>query len=821
MVMKKPKKYASNITVILKNAFRLLIDPNYKAKFTFAGMYGKLPVNDKVIFIEAFNGDSITGSPFYMLQDICKDERFADYEIYVGSVKEQLDNIRHQLEVHGLDRAVVIQRHTRKFCKVLATAKYIISDVSLPTYYIKQEGQIYLNTWHGTPLKGLGRSIMDNPNSIGNVQRNFLMSDYLLYPNKYTFEVMRRDYMIGPFFKGQYILGGYPRNAVLFDNKKAAKLKKKLGFKGKKIIVYMPTWRSTEKDEQIAYHSNMLEHILKTLDKGVDKDTVVIAKLHHLAKGSLNFDEFKNVIAFPDDYETYEVLAMADCLITDYSSVLFDFAVTGRKVILHAYDREEYQNTRSMYMNIEQLPFIITEDTEELVKAVNNPNFKDYTEEIRPYVEYDNINASKQLLEYVFFGTKSDSLEIIDGSTYHNDKKNILLFTGNLAKNGITTAMMGIINNIDLSQYNYVLTFYQASTQANRMLINQFSKDLYYIPMQGPKCMTYFESLCHYLFFKWNVDIKSIRKVMDRVFAREVQRDYYGIKFDTAIHFTGYERYVVHIINNMDTKKVIYTHNDLIQESKTRDNIHYPTLVRAYEDYDKVVIIRESMLDEIKRNAPFMDETKIQIAHNINNIELIRSRAQLPVAFEEDTVSNATVERINEILDDENAMKFIDIARFSNEKGLDRLIHGFEKFTQDYPNSYLFIIGGLGNQFEEIWDYVEKNNLERIILIKAMSNPYPILNKCSAYILSSRYEGLPMTIMEALILDKPLVSTNIPGPAEFLKSNGCGLLVEDSEEGVLDGYYAYVDGRLDKLNKFDAEGFNRQAIQEFYNIFND
>ena len=71
-------------------------------------------------------------------------------------------------------------------------------------------------------------------------------------------------------------------------------------------------------------------------------------------------------------------------------------------------------------------------------------------------------------------------------------------------------------------------------------------------------------------------------------------------------------------------------------------------------------------------------------------------------------------------------------------------------------------------------------------------------------------------IMEALILGKPVVSTDIPGPSEFLRGNGCGLLVEDSTEGVLDGLNAYYDGRLEDLRPFDAEAFNRKALEEFY-----
>ena len=75
-----------------------------------------------------------------------------------------------------------------------------------------------------------------------------------------------------------------------------------------------------------------------------------------------------------------------------------------------------------------------------------------------------------------------------------------------------------------------------------------------------------------------------------------------------------------------------------------------------------------------------------------------------------------------------------------------------------------------------------------------------------------------MTIMEALILGKPVVSTDIPGPAEFLRETGCGLLVGDSTDGVLDGMNACFDGRLDALKPFDAQAFNQKAMKEFYDL---
>lgn len=86
------------------------------------------------------------------------------------------------------------------------------------------------------------------------------------------------------------------------------------------------------------------------------------------------------------------------------------------------------------------------------------------------------------------------------------------------------------------------------------------------------------------------------------------------------------------------------------------------------------------------------------------------------------------------------------------------------------------------------------------------------------FILSSYYEGLPMTIMEALILEKKVISTKIPGPKEFLEKGGYGYLVEDSKDGILQGMNDFKAGKLDNLNNFDANEFNENALKEFEKI---
>lgn len=797
---------------ILKKALDFYRNSGYLAKFRYTSYYDKLEVSDDIIYVESMHGDGITGSPFYLLREMINDPRFDKYKIYVSASQKYYNQVCATLEACGMSRAEVIVKNSRKYCRVIATAKYMLIDVSMPLYFIKKEGQIYLNTWHGTPLKALGRSVSNNPIGMGNVQRNLLMTDYLLCPNQYTFEKLRDDHMIAPYYNGKYVFSGYPRNAVLFDSKKAAEVRERLGLSGKKIAVYMPTWRDNG-------NSGEDNDILKALDQGADDDTVIIAKLHHLAAGKIDFAQLSKVIAFPCEYETYEVLSAADCLITDYSSVMFDFAVTGRKIILHAYDCEEYQNSRSMYMNIEQLPFVITRDDQSLINEVNSPEkYKPYNKEMGGFTEFDSPSAAENLLEYVFFGKQAKGMKIIDGSEYHNGKKNVLMYAGSLAQNGLTTAFMGLVNHIDPEQYNYLITFYYKVTKPNEMQVHRFDKRFNYMAMQSSKNLTYWEAICQYLYFNLNINTVFTRRAVAKTATRDVKRCFCGIHFDKAIHYTGYEKFIIHMLAAMDTEKIIYTHSNLMEERKMSRGVHYNSLMRAYDSFDKIVIIRDTMRKEIVGHVPSVDKSKFHLARNFNNIEYIRSNAQKAVEFDEETWCSVSLERLNEILNDDSTAKYINIARYSEEKSQDRLIEAFNQFNSEHSDAYLIIVGSGGNKFENIRALAEETNPDRVILVNAVSNPYPILKKCDVFVLSSHHEGMPMTIMEALILGKPVVCTDITGPREFLQSKECGFIVENCVEGITDGFRAYIDGRLDSLKKFDAEEFNRLALDEFYEL---
>lgn len=808
----------NNIKAIKKNTKKMMKNSFFRAKFIYTHYYEKAKIKKNTIVIQSYDGSSISSNEYYLLLEINKN--YKNYKKYIVSRKRNKKEIENFLESRNIENFEVVVIHSRKYCEILATSEYLINNSTFPTYFIKKEGQKYLNTWHGTPLKAMGRNIKNAPNELGNTQRNFIMSDYMLEPNEFSLEHFKEDYMLDNFFKGKYILSGYPRNSAFYDEELKKEIKEKYELEDKKIVVFMPTWRGTlnNKKSDIQYFYTM--HLLWELEKKLPENYVVFVKLHNYTNSLIDYKNFKKIYAFPsNEYETYEFLNIADSLITDYSSVFFDYANTGKKIILYVYDKEEYLSNRGLYLEFDKLPFSIVTNTDEVIKELKNiDEYDDYSEFRKTYCKYDSKDSAKTLCNYIFNNKTDGLMKIIDGEKYANNKENVLIFGGAFLKNGITTALKGIINNVDLQKRNYVITFYKKSVEKNKKEINEL-KNVTYIPMQGQKNFTIIESIYNFLYYRLRVNTKHVKKVIDRIYKREIKRVFPNIKFDYAIHYTGYERNAMNLIKNMNCEKFIYVHNDLAKEEKTKGNFDRNSLMEAYKNYNKIVTVRETQKQEIKKYLKDTNSEKVKVAHNINNIEIIKHNANKELEFDEDTFCNISIQELNEILENNKIKKFINISRFSNEKGQDMLIEAFNNYCKKEENKedYLILIGGYGKTFGEICQLAENN--DHIIIIRSISNPYPILNKCDCFILSSRYEGLPMVIMEALILNKTVISTNITGPKEFLEK-GYGFLVNPSIEGLEEGMFKYKNKKLPRLEQFDAEQFNEKAIEEFEKLFN-
>lgn len=363
----------------------------------YTHFYKNAKVDQKAILFESFGGRNFQGNPFYIYKSIFEDKRYGGYKLYIAS--QNPNELIKYLKVRKLydSRVFVIEHLSAQYRKVLCTAKYLVNNVSFNMNFIKKQDQVYLNTWHGTPLKYLGKRILNDPFEMNNSQRNFLLCDYLIAPNKFTESVYLDDYMVKGIMPGKVYLQGYPRNSVFFNNEYRNIVRKKYGLQDKKVILYMPTWRGTANGvEKIDVFSEM-----KKLAGLLGDKYKIFVKLHPAMIGQKK--EYSSSMLVPEDCEIYEFCNACDILITDYSSVFFDFANTGKPIILYQYDLENYFKSRGAYKVIQKgLPFPIVYSVDEMFKCIKNIDDIDYSEFCNTFCEYDGIDAAEQAKELLF-----------------------------------------------------------------------------------------------------------------------------------------------------------------------------------------------------------------------------------------------------------------------------------------------------------------------------------------------------------------------------------------------------------------------------------
>ncbi|MEG1408575.1 MAG: CDP-glycerol glycerophosphotransferase family protein [Terrisporobacter sp.] len=777
-------------------------------KIKYRNYIKRLPVCDKSILLESQHGRTFNGNMFYLLKELASNSLYEDYKIYYTVKDSNQKLVEDVLENYKLKGVKTLLLDSKEYYRIVATSKYLFNDTSFLPFFIKRDEQVYLNTWHGTPLKTLGKKSHADSYILGNIQRNFILADYLLYPNEFTMNLMVNDYMIKNLSHAKILLGGYPRNSIFFDGSIKNKVRDYYEIEDDiQIIAYMPTYRNHNvplgKNIENTY---TLYHLLE-LDKKLSEKQVMYVNIHPLAGQQINYKMFKHIKPMPKDFETYEFLAATDCLITDYSSVMFDYVLSKNKIILFTYDKNEYLENRGMYLDMNDLPFPMVSDTDNLAKEIASP--KNYNDNyfINEFCKYDNLDICDKICRTVVLGEenliKSKNLE-------KNNKENVLIYVGNMAKNGITASIKNLLINLDLKERNYYINYIPRKVKSHLTQFEELTSLVNYIPMQGKMILTFKEEVIYHLFSKGIISATTMSKYLDEAYKYEIKRLFGNASFSHAIQFCGYEKSPIMKYSKIPCNNVIYVHNNMVEEIRTKSNQRKDVLSYAYKEYDKVSLVTHDMMESVDH---FYSNSNKLVANNIIDYKRVLNLAQQPFSLDEDTKLNMNLNKFINILNSDSK-KFINIGRFSKEKGHLRLIDSFEKVWREHNDSYLIIIGGYGSLYKETLEYAaNKICSDNIIIIKSMTNPFVVLKKCDYFVLSSYHEGFGIVIAEADILGLSVISTNIDGPKQFMIQNG-GTLVDNSTDGLYQGMIDLINSNVKCMN-VNYEEYNKNAIKQF------
>ena len=384
----------------LRKKFQRLLQKGPKLKFYYAWFYKHCKVNPKRMLFESFHGKNISDSSLAVLQEMVKRGIASDYEIYYAS-----KDIKHDQQFVDSNHLPVklIDITTRKYTYILATAKYLLNNSSFPVYFIRRPEQIYVQTWHGTPLKTLGKQMRLGIESMYNVQHNFIQANMLTFPNAYTRTAIMRDYNLEDLYTGKIAMVGYPRNSVFMQGDNPD-IRKRYSLDVYETFAYMPTWRGKSNHSvDVEGYTQQVKRLLSAIDDTLNDRQKMFVNFHSMVAESISLGAYKHIEPFPSDVGNYDFLAQIDVLVTDYSSVFIDYALTRKPIVLFAYDFEEYTHDRGFYMPITDLPFPILYTLEDMCDYIRERKYlepqPDRSAFDADFLAYDSANNSGDVLD--------------------------------------------------------------------------------------------------------------------------------------------------------------------------------------------------------------------------------------------------------------------------------------------------------------------------------------------------------------------------------------------------------------------------------------
>lgn len=406
-------------------------DISFRLKAIYLDAMEHDPINEKCIFYESFLGNTMSCSPYALFKSLRADPEYADY-IHVWAVNDIACVPPAYRDAKDI---IFVSRGTDAYMRYLATAKYLINNVTFPGYFIRREGQVYCNTWHGTPLKCLGDANRYAPYDYANVTRNFLHASWLVQSNTFTDDKMLDGYHVRSLLSGQSVVTGYPRQDLMLNMSREEKdaLRRQLfgNDEGKKILLYAPTWRDYESEDI------QEERTRRTLEVLMASGYRVMFKGHQFLQKKFRHMGFPTPPAWLD---TNELLAVIDVLVTDYSSIGIDFMASGNPTIYYVEDAEEYEKGRGLYVPVEEFPGIVCRNLEDLKRMLARPlpvvEFKPWQKKL---IEFDDGKACERVIELMFHQEPKPA---------PRKRPAVLFYGGVLLANGIGTALVNIINRV-------------------------------------------------------------------------------------------------------------------------------------------------------------------------------------------------------------------------------------------------------------------------------------------------------------------------------------------------------------------------------------
>ncbi|MGR3762456.1 CDP-glycerol glycerophosphotransferase family protein (plasmid) [Roseobacteraceae bacterium NS-SX3] len=766
-----------------------------------------LAIAPKTILYETFHGASIACNPYAICLHLLQDPEFSDYtHVWVVNPGTHIPE-----RLRGRENVIFVQRYSDAYLRALATAGHLLNNVSFPQFFCRREEQKYLNTWHGTPIKYLGEDIKEGMFAHRNVARNFLHATHITSQNSHTNDILLDRYGVSHLFTGDAQVFGYPRTDLTLNLPTAdqARLRAALGLREgdtRQIVLYAPTWRGKHGDPGINV-SALAADLARMRAAG----RYVVFRAHHMVEKLVADMAGPDSCIAPAHLDTNELLAIADILVTDYSSICFDFFPLRRPVIYYAYDEAEYREERGLYMELPSLPGTVCHDISELENVLSDETrlnaARPSQADIAHFLPVDDGRSAARVVDWFFHGVLPAEGQPPAAA---EQRPKALVFCGPLLANGIGSAFVNLMREIDPGLYNISLLLPdRAAKDAHPGILERLPKTLKHVGIANDYMHTIEEAWIRAKFRQWGaLPADEMQKSLQRQTDRDFVTALGHAAIDLALNFEGYDGRSVALLAKSPQRNIrrnsIILHNTMEEEIAHR----FPYLERNFQylrDYDSVLSVSQAtaaLNSEYLQRRFSVPQDKLGYLDNLQDPASVRARAEEPLP-----------EELAPLFAGPGPV-FITLGRLSVEKDHAKLIRAFHGLQQEAPEAQLIILGEgpLRNRLEQ---QVRRAGLTgKVHLPGHTANPFPLLKRADCFVLSSNHEGQPMVLFEAMILQKPIIATDITGSRGVLEGRS-GLLVPNSAEGLEQGMRAFLEEQLPP-GDFDAEAYQRQALDGFY-----
>ncbi len=371
---------------------------NKKLYYRLMKLYNKFnmaSIDKEMVFIESNVGKYFSDSPSLIFEELYKQHPNLKYKLVINN-----------LEFEPRENVEVISRLSLKYFYYLARAKFIINNQNFPNYCRFKKNQIYIQTWHGTPLKQMLNDIVQvvgrNDSYLDDINRATQKWDYLLSESPYTTRCFASAFK----HSATVLETGFPRSDILYDcdAKELAikEFKENVVDTDKKIILLAPTFREFARKTRNKYYHDLEIDFDKLADKLAD-DYIIVYKPHILL-GTNIYCETEGFVYTLMDYDIDHLYLVSDIVITDYSSVMFDFGKISTKVILHVPDLELYsKHIRGLYLELEDLPYPKSTNTDDILNIILNEGFSDKKIEdvLDEFKYYSKGDAAFKVVQFI------------------------------------------------------------------------------------------------------------------------------------------------------------------------------------------------------------------------------------------------------------------------------------------------------------------------------------------------------------------------------------------------------------------------------------